>query len=296
MRHRTTTVAAVTRSSSTISPSATLRAPAPKNSGGHSAFNTRLTAYQGSHRRCSEPRRALTYQARQPAMAIRTYSTVHTGPNSQDGGDHEGAAARRTARPTRTPSALRSRQRRRPLRRTPPQRRWPRALSVEIASYRLRLVRGPGQRLPSELGIPRLRGCWGARPPEVAQRGSGRSAHRLPSSQDFELGRAHALAKRKSGWGRGRPEDRESWPIGDHRSGAHLAGCGRSSTHRTRGGRVTGPCRTRRGGTPTRRRASSAARRTSRSWGLRAGGCGAAYVRPPLRNHAGPAHVHPRGH
>src|SRR5690606_18558095 len=90
MRHRTTTVAAVTRSSSTISPSATLRAPAPKNSGGHSAFNTRLTAYQGSHRRCSEPRRALTYQARQPAMAIRTYSTVHTGPNSQDGGDHEG--------------------------------------------------------------------------------------------------------------------------------------------------------------------------------------------------------------
>src|SRR4051794_18658771 len=61
--------------------------PKPKKIGVHRALRTSWTAY--TVRAVVQPVRR---QTSQPDTAISTYSTVHTGPNSQDGGAHDGCS------------------------------------------------------------------------------------------------------------------------------------------------------------------------------------------------------------
>ena len=98
-------VATIDAASSRISPNARPSRPAPKNSGDHSMFSTSCTAYTP----CAAGTHPALRHTSQPATAIVAYSTVHTGPNSHDGGAHDGwtrpaycAGAEADARPRTT--------------------------------------------------------------------------------------------------------------------------------------------------------------------------------------------------
>src|SRR5687768_9891867 len=85
---KATKVATINAQSKTMSAKAKAPRCQPKNNQLHSALNTSCTRNRVSA--VLAARKPATRQTSQAAIPIRAYSTVQTGPKTQDGGAHSG--------------------------------------------------------------------------------------------------------------------------------------------------------------------------------------------------------------